>query len=138
MANKKSEKGLNEKQKIKKERTGIIDKNKKKEKPKFGISINLHKNPSIKQQLAEKGIEINFGRILGSIFSKKNIRAGTKKVLKTADKMLKEDIKDYREFESKEKNGVKVEHGFRMRFLEDDRDDKNHSKWMKKKKKEKL
>ena len=91
------------------------------------LAIKVNKNPDAQKQLAEKGIKVNLGGILGSLFSRKNIIQGTGKVLKTADKMLEEDISDYSEFGSQEKNGVKVEHGFRMRFL-DDKDEKDKEK----------
>jgi hypothetical protein len=140
---KKQERKANiEDQKIKEEAKNIIDKYGKKQKPKFDISINVSKNSKAREKLAEKGIKINLGGLLDSIFSKKNIEKGTGKVLKTADKMLKEDINDYSEFGSKEKNGVKVEHGFRMRFLDkelkdDDKEEKDYEneklkKWKKK------
>jgi len=117
-----------EEQKIKTEITKTIDERGTRKKPKLGISINVHKNPNAKKQLAEKGIKINLGGILGSIFSRKNVVKGTGKVLKTADKMLKEDINDYTEFGSNEKNGVKVEHGFRMRFLDEDKEKDDKAK----------
>ena len=151
MVDKKSEKELNEEKALK-----ILDKSKKSEKkrktdliknkeeierefrkkPKLGISIKVHKNLSAKQQLAEKGIKINPLKILDSIFSRKNIIKGTGKVLKTANKMLKEDVNDYSEHEINEKDGLKVEHGFRMRFLDSDKDN-SHFKWVKKKDKKK-
>jgi len=130
---KESEKEIKrEEQKLKTEITKIINERSTRKKPKLGISINVHKNPNAQKQLAEKGIKINLGGILGSLFSRKNVVKGTGKVLKTADKMLKEDINDYSEFGSNEKNGVKVEHGFRMRFLDDDKEknakEKDHEK----------
>jgi len=124
MVKKNTKKELSEKE-IREKTLEILDEKEIKEdrekKPKFDVSINVHKNPDAERQLAEKGIKINLGGILGSLFSKKNVVKGTGKILKTADKMLKEDINDYSEFGSQEKNGVKVEHGFRMRFLDDDK-----------------
>jgi hypothetical protein len=110
----------------------ILDKNEKDEKdflkmregrkPKFDVSIKVHKNPDAKKQLAEKGIRIDLGGIFGAVFSKKNIAEGTGKVLKKADKMLKDGDKEYSEFGKKEKNKVKTEYGFRMKFLNDTED----------------
>jgi hypothetical protein len=126
----------------------VKKKNEKEKKSRFDISMKISRNSKAEEELenteqkiffnyvspnpksskrfGEKGININLGGVLGAIFSKKNIGKGVKKVLSTTDKMLKEDIKDYSEFGSKEKRGVKVEHGFRMRFL--DEEEKNKSK----------
>ena len=94
----------------------------------------------VKKRLKEierkTGRKINLNKILGMLFSRKNIEKGTVKVLKTADQMLKEDIKDYTEVGVKQAGDLKVEHGFRMRFLDDkkEKEDKSHIKWVKKKK----
>jgi len=41
----------------------------------------------------------------------------------TRDKMLKEGTKEHVEFGSKKVGDIKVEHGFRMRFLDDVKDE---------------
>jgi hypothetical protein len=52
-------------------------------------------------------------------FSSEILKKGFGKILGTADKMLGEGIKDYSETGVKKSGNLKVEHGFRMRFLDE-------------------
>ena len=78
----------------------------------------------IKRRLKEierkTGKKIDLNKVLGALLTKENLEKGTFKILKTADKMLKEDTNDYVEVGSQEKGPIKVEHGFRMKFLDDE------------------
>lgn len=90
------------------------------------------------KEIEEKtGKKIDLNKVLGALFTKENLKKGTLKFLETADKMLKEDINAYVEIGSQEKGPVKIEYGFRMRFLDSNdknEDNKSHIKWIKKKK----
>lgn len=50
---------------------------------------------------------------------KKVIKKGLEKISDILNKMLKEDVKDYTEVESKKAGDVKIERGLRIRFLDD-------------------
>lgn len=94
------------------------------------------------KEIEEKtGKKIDLNKILKVLFTKENLKKGANKIILTLNKMLEENIDDYVEVGSQEKGPVKIEHGFRMRFLDtDDKkedEDKSHIKWIKKKKKEK-
>lgn len=91
----------------------------------------------IKRRLKEierkTGKKIDLNKVLEVLFTKENLKKGTLKILEIADKMLKEDLNDYVEVGVQEKGPVKIEHGFRMRFLDADDKENKDIRWIKKK-----
>ena len=59
------------------------------------------------------------------IFKKDDIKKGFNKILNILHKMLGEDIKEYREAGSKKIGKVKVQHVLKVRFLDEDKKQKN-------------
>lgn len=82
----------------------------------------------LKEIEEETGNKIDLEKVLRVLFTKENLKKRASKIILTLDKMLREDIKDYVEFGSQEKGLVKIEHGFRIRFLDDKKDDEEKEK----------
>jgi hypothetical protein len=83
------------------------------------------------------GKKLDINDLLSFLLNSENIKNGTTKIVKTANNMLKDGTKDYTELGSKKVGNAKVDYGFRMRFLDEDKKESSEFNYIKKVKKKK-
>jgi len=94
----------------------------------YQVEEVIEKIAEIKRRLKviekKTGREIDLGKILKSLFSEGEIKSGTKKVVNVLNKMLEDGVNEYIDVGETKKGPVKIQHGIRIRFWdEDDKDE---------------